>query len=49
MTDFLAGFAAGASCAFGVSFAFVMFCLWFAKSENAVRPDPYEQPIGEGH
>lgn len=33
-TTFLAGFAAGATCALGLSAAFVLFCLRWAKTHR---------------
>lgn len=47
-TDILIGIAIGGTGAFALSIAFLVFCVIWAKSEHAVRPDPYEQPIGEG-
>jgi hypothetical protein len=42
-TTFLAGFAAGASVALGLSIAFVLFCIRFAK----VHREPIEHFDGD--
>lgn len=48
-TDILLGIAIGGTGAFAVSIAFLVFCVIWAKSEHADRPDPHAQPYGEGN
>lgn len=45
-TDILFGIAIGGTGVAVAFIAFICFCLHWAR---ASRPDPYEQPIGEGH
>lgn len=47
MTDLLIGVTIGATCTLGLSIAFVLMCLAWARSPLARRPDPVENFEGE--